>query len=394
METNERTHLFIQKKIKARKMRSTRRKTLSELNSNNTRGGTCPGEEAATRKTSALGVSGKHATAASRNHQGKPNNSQRRHSVYFSSGQTPRVDPRPLGDKAYINSCVRQLISFLSARGFDSALSPKTLAAPTAKEFAALALFLFRQADENFKFGSKTEDDVPTVFKQLRYPFQISKSALYAVGSPHTWPSLLTALTWLVQIFIYEEEAGRNEAKVKLITSHAASVMLLLLLFNCTTQPLSFSFCLARACLLTKGTSRVFFFLPRSPSCVAFYSSQRCFPGSKRRCQRVFLQVRELRVSGELLLVVVLRLRASLLICFLSFTLYACFSTQHFLAGNDAECEKLEREFASARSEKVSQRMTNTTQLEQVGSSFFFFIQHFMFNNITRCRKTPSWKHC
>jgi hypothetical protein len=40
---------------------------------------------------------------------------------------------RPLGDKAYINSCVRQLISFLSSRGFDAALSPKTLAAPTAK---------------------------------------------------------------------------------------------------------------------------------------------------------------------------------------------------------------------------------------------------------------------
>lgn len=163
-------------------------------------------------------VSGKHAAAAnrlqSRNHQGKPSNSQRRHSLYFSNSHTPRVDPRPLGDKAYINSCIRQLISFLSSRGFDSALSPRTLAAPTAKEFAALCLFLFRQADENFKFGSKTEDDVPTVFKQLRYPFQISKSALYAVGSPHTWPSLLTALSWLVQMYIYEEEAGRSETKV------------------------------------------------------------------------------------------------------------------------------------------------------------------------------------
>ena len=195
-----------------RRMRTARRKTLSELNNARVQGGG-HGEESAMRKSSALGVSGKHA-GASRNHQGKPSSSQRRHSVYFSNGQTPRVDPRPLGDKAYINSCVRQLISFLSSRGFDSALSPKTLAAPTAKEFAALSLFLFRQADQNFKFGSKTEDDVPTVFKQLRYPFQISKSALFAVGSPHTWPSLLTALTWLVQIYIYEEETERNEAKV------------------------------------------------------------------------------------------------------------------------------------------------------------------------------------
>ena len=51
------------------------------------------------------------------------------------------------------------------------------------------------------------------IFRQLRYPFQISKSALYAVGSQHTWPSLLTALTWLVQICVYEEEARQCQAK-------------------------------------------------------------------------------------------------------------------------------------------------------------------------------------
>ncbi len=32
---------------------------------------------------------------------------------------------------------------------------------------------------------------VPQLYKRLKYPFQISKSNLTAVGSPHTWPSLL-----------------------------------------------------------------------------------------------------------------------------------------------------------------------------------------------------------
>ena len=36
---------------------------------------------------------------------------------------------------------------------------------------------------------------VPQLYKRLKYPFQISKSNLTAVGSPHTWPSLLAALT-------------------------------------------------------------------------------------------------------------------------------------------------------------------------------------------------------
>ena len=194
---------------------TTTRKTLSGVDSSqlNARPHGSHGDALLKKPTVDAALTGKAATrvAQSRPHQTKP--TPRRHSVYFSSGHTPRVDPRPLGDNAYINSCIRQLISFLSSHGYDASLSPKTLASPTAKEFASLALFLFRQADENFKFGSKTEDDVPTIFRQLRYPFQISKSALYAVGSQHTWPSLLTALTWLVQMYVYEEEVQQCQAK-------------------------------------------------------------------------------------------------------------------------------------------------------------------------------------
>jgi SMC interacting uncharacterized protein involved in chromosome segregation len=36
---------------------------------------------------------------------------------------------------------------------------------------------------------------------------QISKSALFAVGSPHSWPSVLAAMTWLVELLDYEEKA-------------------------------------------------------------------------------------------------------------------------------------------------------------------------------------------
>lgn len=48
---------------------------------------------------------------------------------------------------------------------------------------------------------------VPQLYKRLKYPFQISKSNLSAVGSPHTWPSLLAALTWLVELLNYQERA-------------------------------------------------------------------------------------------------------------------------------------------------------------------------------------------
>ena len=49
----------------------------------------------------------------------------------------------------------------------------------------------------DFAFGKKAEEQVPDVLKILGYPFVISKTAMYSVGSPHTWPTLLAALTWL-----------------------------------------------------------------------------------------------------------------------------------------------------------------------------------------------------
>ncbi len=56
----------------------------------------------------------------------------------------------------------------------------------------------------------KIEDEVPALFKRLRYPYTISKSALFAVGSPHTWPGLLAALVWLTELLYYEEKAVRT----------------------------------------------------------------------------------------------------------------------------------------------------------------------------------------
>ena len=45
----------------------------------------------------------------------------------------------------------------------------------------------------------KLEDEVAMNFKALGYPYPISKTALVAAGSSHTWPTLLAALTWLME---------------------------------------------------------------------------------------------------------------------------------------------------------------------------------------------------
>lgn len=118
-------------------------------------------------------------------------------------------DPRPLSDKGFKEQCVRTIITYLSSHGYEHPVSPKTLMSPTSKDFMNMVQFLFKRIDPKMRFDNvKMEDEVPLVFRRLKYPFQISKSALYAVGSPHTWPSLLGALTWLVELLDYEECAN------------------------------------------------------------------------------------------------------------------------------------------------------------------------------------------
>lgn len=72
--------------------------------------------------------------------------------------------------------------------------------------------FLFRQVSPKYRL-IKLEDDVPLFFRTLGYPFQISKSALYAAGSPHSWPNLLAALAWLVDLFNGHEKTEEVEAQ-------------------------------------------------------------------------------------------------------------------------------------------------------------------------------------
>ncbi|GMH66951.1 hypothetical protein TrLO_g8442 [Triparma laevis f. longispina] len=124
-------------------------------------------------------------------------------------GNGAAKDPRPLSDKGFMNASIRALLNFLMENGYDSAISPKILARPSSKDFNNIVTFLFRKIDPNFNDGTlKFEDEVASAFKALGYPFNISKTSLYAVGSPHTWPGLLAAITWLIELLTYDQEVA------------------------------------------------------------------------------------------------------------------------------------------------------------------------------------------
>ena len=60
--------------------------------------------------------------------------------------------------------------------------------------------FLYGHLEPMYKIGAKPEEEIPRIFKVLGYPFTISKSSMYDIGTPHTWPYLLAALVWLVDL--------------------------------------------------------------------------------------------------------------------------------------------------------------------------------------------------
>jgi len=129
-----------------------------------------------------------------------------------------RADPRPVNDKTFINTSIKRLTNYLLTSGYDqSNLSPKSLSRPSSKDFMNIITFLVRKIDPTFNdsslntnngsSASKFEDEVAHAFRQLKYPLNVSKTALAAVGSPHTWPALLAALSWLIELLECDEAA-------------------------------------------------------------------------------------------------------------------------------------------------------------------------------------------
>ncbi|KAI5079832.1 hypothetical protein GOP47_0005311 [Adiantum capillus-veneris] len=139
---------------------------------------------------------------------GRPSVS-RRSSVTYSKAGAPRVDNRPINDKGFQIASMRKLVEYLSTHGYGFPIPPKLL--PTGKDIHNMIEFLIHQIDPHFPL-TRLEDDVPFFFRSIGYPFQISKSALYAAGSPHSWPNLLAALSWLVDTLLCAEaEINRRE---------------------------------------------------------------------------------------------------------------------------------------------------------------------------------------
>ncbi|XP_005517289.1 PREDICTED: kinetochore protein NDC80 homolog [Pseudopodoces humilis] len=122
-----------------------------------------------------------------------------RSSQYSVFGTEKIKDPRPLHDKTFIQQCIKKLCEFLLENGYTHNVSMKSLQSPSVKDFLKIFTFIYRFLCPSYELpDSKFEEEIPKVFKDLGYPFALSKSSMYTVGAPHTWPQIVAALVWLI----------------------------------------------------------------------------------------------------------------------------------------------------------------------------------------------------
>lgn len=118
----------------------------------------------------------------------------------WSSQGTSMKDPRPLTNRGFQKQMIDDILEFLNENGYPHPITQKILGAPTTREFLRVFEFLYGCIDTNFKMGDKFQEEVPKILKSISYPFTISKSAMFSIGSLHSWPTLLGALHWMVDL--------------------------------------------------------------------------------------------------------------------------------------------------------------------------------------------------
>ena len=137
------------------------------------------------------------------NNNNNNNNDNRRSSGYIKSHSSLiKKDPRPIKDKSWQNKKIEGLIEYLTNHGYNStSLSKQALNPPSMKTFKLITTFLFKEMDNSIELEN-FEEDVISILSKLGYPFKLSKGMLRSAATPHTWPTILAALAWLLELLI------------------------------------------------------------------------------------------------------------------------------------------------------------------------------------------------
>jgi kinetochore protein NDC80 len=122
-----------------------------------------------------------------------------------AGSRAPLRDIRPTRDPSWQKMAQMEIYEYLMENKTDMEipfLTPAVLKSPTSKQFEEIWKFLVLELDPDWVAeNQKVQDEFVPVMKDLQYPFAetITKSALSAINSPHSWAAITAALHWMVR---------------------------------------------------------------------------------------------------------------------------------------------------------------------------------------------------
>ncbi|VDL71167.1 unnamed protein product [Nippostrongylus brasiliensis] len=127
--------------------------------------------------------------------------SARRHSV-FRSLTSNFKDTRPLFTKDCQNDMIKTVHEFLEEHDGENCLPERLIRSPTKQDFVRIFESIYQHLSPDFQLNNVIEE-VPMIFRELGYPVPIKPSTMQTIGASHSWPTLLGALTWLIEQVFY-----------------------------------------------------------------------------------------------------------------------------------------------------------------------------------------------
>jgi len=123
-------------------------------------------------------------------------------------------EARNIRDKAYKAACIENIVKFLTENAYDGPFSTKALSNPSSKDFQNTFKYIYSYIDSTSFL--RFEDDVLSILKLLKYPYssEITRSQLTAV-TPHTWPVVLSMMSWMVDLIRRSDEIEPQTATVE-----------------------------------------------------------------------------------------------------------------------------------------------------------------------------------
>ncbi|KAE9420650.1 hypothetical protein Angca_007385 [Angiostrongylus cantonensis] len=128
--------------------------------------------------------------------------SVRRHSA-FRSITCAVKDTRPLSSKEYQNEMIRKIYDFLLQHDGENCVPERVIRSPTKQDFIYMFESIYQHLSPNLQIRN-VHEEVPAIFRELGYPTAIRPSTMQTIGASHTWPNLLGALTWLIEVVEYK----------------------------------------------------------------------------------------------------------------------------------------------------------------------------------------------